>query len=677
MRTLTGLLTILVILLTAAAQAAAQPIILGLPNKEADTRRAEFLNYDRFRKALLQNDIKADLLKEPISLNEAREFHVIFYPTHEEMSIRNLDDPQVQATIAAERRALEEFVREGGGLVILLVGVRYPGDIIEEYYNMLFAGFGLRIMHEGIWDSQTTFTAPHTPSYGAQEYFMVTNFLEHEITRGIERLALPKYRYSTIPGVEAVEYDENWTAVVSGNDTARSYFVHPQTNLMDDEQPGTYESAPPIMAVRQFGQGRIVAYNVPPIYTYLNLDNPLWPHTTERAGNPATGEASHGQKLLENAFRWAAAPAQEVAALGTRTIPERVERVVFPERMEVAPPPGAPDALTPLPAREHYRGIKGARTAYSDGEGTVEEWAAAARAAGLDFIVFGEDLTRLTPEKWEALVEDCRRISAEGDIYLCPGYEFSDIHGTPRAIWGERVIYPDADMFGPDGKQVFKYGDLAVRCNFAPNMVLDYSKLPGDWSNQWWYYRVPVFVYDEDRLVAENLDAYLFGIDNLNLLGVSCWTRIRSPRSVAAAAARGMLSIHPMSTPREDINTRCSRQSHPRFISQGGPDGPRIDIFSCSNRQSDANVYDTAGTQRARLFFRVTAPAGLRDIRIHNGTRGLARRFDPAGATEFAQEFELPHDRQYELVLEAEDTEGRRAIWSQLRMFSYKQGFFR
>ena len=59
---------------------------------------------------------------------------------------------------------------------------------------------------------------------------------------------------------------------------------------------------------------------MPPIYSTLNYNHPLWPQIAEKNGDVAKGEPSFGGKLLFNALRWAGEPSQKIAGFGGRDI---------------------------------------------------------------------------------------------------------------------------------------------------------------------------------------------------------------------------------------------------------------------------------------------------------------------------------------------------------------------
>ena len=665
------------LLLISSLTAFSAPLLVGFSSPERDARRAEFLNYNPLRQDLFRQGLSADLLADPLVPAELKQFDTLILETKEEMGNIDLKDPAQAKALLAERTALRDYVAAGGGLVILATGVRYPGDRTEQYYNELFADFGLKYLHEGNFDPATKFTAPGTPTYGPQEYFWVTNFAPHPVTAGVTRLALPHYAYGKLPGSESLGFDPNWTTVASGSPTAASFKVDPTSNEMLDGQVGTYPSAPPIVAVRSFGQGRIVAWSLHPLFATYNFGNPLWPGTAETTGDVVGKMPSQGHTLLLNALRWTAAPAAALPGFGGRVIPEKVERVQFPATIPCYPNPFAPPAGAPLPPPlAMNRGIIGAHTSYSDGTGTVAQYADAAKAAGLAFLVFCDNLEALSPEKLAALKADCLAASAATGVYCQPGVEYSDVNGCRWAIYGDEVVFPDAKLWTGDHTRILAVGGYVAVCHYVAKMLLTYNQLPGDPQNLWWYYRLPLWVYDNGQLVADNLDQYLLASEDLDELPVACFDRIRSPQAVAAAAGRCTLNLLADRPPHAFLNMHCAEWGESSFVSQGGAAGPQVSMFFVAG--TDGNLYQTAGVQRFHGYFRVySTTAGIQEVRVHDGVRGLYRRYLAGGVKDFSQEFEVPLNRQHYLVLEVIDTAGRRAVWTEIRLFSYKQGIFR
>jgi hypothetical protein len=655
----------------AAATKGKEPVFLAFPEHLAGQRQADYLSYDRYRQALLHEGIDASLYQLPLEVARLNHFNVLVYGGWDEDSAINRVDAETRKRAAAERAVLEAYVKDGGGLVLLPAVRRYPGQAIDEYYNLVFEGFGVKVLREGLWDSDHQFVAEETLAFPAMPYFMTAQVRPHPVTAAVTRLALPQRQYQNgPPGVAALCYDANWTVVVSGEETARSYQTGADARL-DLKRPGTCSSSPPIAAVRTFGKGRVFCYPLHLAYISLNFDNPSWPQTVETRGDVAARRPSDSHRLVVNAVKWVGEPSRQLAGFGK---PERT--AARPIRWPESAPFHRLDLGVYRP-RAPDRGILGVHTALSDGRGTVADYARAGLKAGLRFLVFAEAVEHLTPEKWQTLVRECRNVSQNGEIYLVPGYEYTDANGARWAIWGEQVVYPRPHMWTKDGKRILRDGDLVQASNFAARMLLTYDKLPGDPGNLWWYYQVPLWVYDEDRLQADNTRQYLLAWDNLYAVSAACFTRIRSPEAVAAAARRCTLNVDRTrhASARAAVNTSLAKWDSWTYASQGGDEGPTLAWIE--SFRPGGNLYRTRGVQRWRGAFVARSDVGLREVRLHDGTSGPVRRYLCRGARDFRRVVELALDRQHPLVLEAIDVEGRRAVHSAVRLYDYEQGLYR
>ena len=127
-----------------------------------------------------------------------------------------------------------------------------------------------------------------------------------------------------------------------------------------------------------------------------------------------------------------------------------------------------------------YRGLIGARTRYSTGQGTVEEYAAAAKEAGLDFVVFLEEFGKkggLTEKKYRKLEADCKRLS-DDKLFLLPGFSFRNNIGNHMFAYGLDITWPTNTQFvGANGDELRhqcfdKEGNLAYNDEDAKNWLL-------------------------------------------------------------------------------------------------------------------------------------------------------------------------------------------------------------
>ena len=683
------------------ALALAKPPVVGFLQVDADKYYAEERDtYPYAVRVLAKNDFAFGMAEwhrffgeqagEAGTLDLLRRFNVMVIDTPFDSSIMDLG-PARQRSAAAARKALEQYLNEGGSALLLLQAVRYPGDKDQDYANLVLQGLGVEMLHEGVFDQKRQFKAPIATIFQPEGFFRTENVAKgHPVTEGVSRLCLPQHHNGSTPGVVALKLSPEWQVLVRGQESAQSYVVT-REHVTDYTQVGTYKSAPPIVAVRAFGKGRLMAYSVPARSVHANYGVPGWNMVVETAGSAAEDLPSDGGRLTLNGLQWLAETSRDNPALGTfETKP--VERVRFPKSVEWDSKEFPAPAVSPRVrgAGGAVRGILGAKTALSDGAGSVADYAAAARAAGLAFIVFNESLEALTAAELERLKAECKAASTD-DFYACPGVEFSDDLANRWAIWGERVVYPQAEFkraYGEtnaerpallqwDGKVMHNPGQYWEYCAYAPNMLLTYRNLREKGAhpaNMWWFYRVPPYVYEHGKLVEDQFPEWLYALRDIRHLNPASYTRVFAPAEVAAAAGVCATGGRDLPSLRDWLNTRCGNFTHPAYPYVTG--GPAVEQWAAINHQHDL-PFEVRGKQRARLRFQVSAPDGIREVKVHNCDYGVLRRFLANGKTVFAQEFEGAHDRDHTLTLEVTDTKGRKAISDKAILFCYKTSLLR
>ena len=249
-------------------------------------------------------------------------------------------------------------------------------------------------------------------------------------------------------------------------------------------------------------------------------------------------------KMQMNAYKWLAEPSHGRKDFGTYAM-ERYRPIQFPATNDL-------DHAAVMSGKfaanvsSGIRGIFGAHSAYSDGSGTVADYVKVAKAAGLSFLVFNDPLEKLTEEKLNRLKADCIEVSKRGDFYACPGVEFTDGIGNRWAAWSPKVNWPETSFReGPttylqwDRQRAHHWGKYIASCQYARSALLDYKQLRANGShpeNLWAFFDYLPFVYDKDRLIADNTSEYLFGLRDLRWASVAAFTRVRSPADVAAVA---------------------------------------------------------------------------------------------------------------------------------------------
>lgn len=647
----------------------------------------DFLRYDRMIPVYREHHLEPALMQtEPfVHGNRSEEeiyqllkpFHVIALFNTYENSLKLT--PELKALAPKVSAALLRYVRAGGGLLILPQGLRYPADDDIKYWNLIFAPLGVEILNEGVFDPARSFPGRDIEP---DTYWYTENMQPHPITKDVQRLVLPLHPAGDWAGVSAIRYSPQWNVIVSGEQDAKSFDCG-SDNMINLQKPGSYSSAPPIVAYRTVDQGRMACFPLANIHAGLNYNSPIWDNTVETRGNNAAGLPSFTLRLLLNAYGWLSEPALSNPELGGHVNPP-YQAIQYNASVEWD------SRQLNDQSEKGSRGIFGAVSSYAGGKGSVAEYVQAARTAGLQFIVFADPLEKLTPESLGNLKADCAQASADGSFYACPGVEFSDGLNNRWVAWGEKVVYPDKMFNGQygskevydqwDGQKVNHFGQYEMMCQYGQVALLDYKQLREHGAhaeNLWWFFHYFPLVYRHGKLAADNYPDFLHGMNDLRWAGLASFTGIDSPDEVASAAQLCFTEYKNLDTARKLLNKRGAplwgaSEGHP-FVSQG----PAINQWESPNSQMDHHWQKTRGAQRARVKFTVSSPNGIADIVIHDGDRGIYRRFAGNGEKKVSREFEAVHDKQHYLALEVTDTKGNRALSWMMEIFCYKQGLIR
>ena len=683
------LLTALLILCGMAFSVSAQ-IKFAITRTDGDQRRMEFEKYERLSEFYRQKGIVPTLIEYTTFISmkkgslaqlkkDLNKYHVIQLLVDDE-GVFNLT-PEKAAYAKEAGKVLADYVKKGGSLIIHPRNVRYPGNDDEKYWNILFEPLGFRIESEGIADLENYIDHEYKTGF-KKKFFHTKNIRKHDLTKGVRGLWFPFETFSVFPATPYITFqDPAWEVLIRGEKTTRSFKVDKKTNSLDLNTPGSCSKEPPLCAIRSFGKGRIAMVMSDRIWSGQNYGVPSWSHIVETKG---IGD-KHGDlmQLLLNLISWCAETAQKNPELGTYQ-PTTYKPIEFPEKVQWD------DHKFQADTNNLVRGIIGAHSNFTDGKSTVKEYADAAKAAGLSFIVFTDPLEKSSPEKINALKEACKAVSND-DFYACPGVEFTDGSDIRWIFYGEKIVFPETKPFYKngfkhvcwDGKIVKTWGRYATHCSHPPSAIINYNDLNKHGvvpENLWWFFNLIPYAYDHGKLIADNTKQWSFALKDLRRVIPISFTRITSADEVKQAADTAVTAVTKDGI-RKLLNTRCSwyhgSKPYMPHVSYGKGTPVQIRNFALINDQKDPRTLQTKGTQRARGKFSVFSPNGLKEVRLYDAMRGLIGRFDAKGAKELVREMEFVHDRQYFLWLEADDLKGAKAISNYLLLFDYKQGLFR
>jgi len=513
------------------------------------------------------------------------------------------------------------------------------------------------------------------------------------VTKGVKNLWWPygEYYHGSLTG--PIHVSDDWTVIVKGSTTSHSEPVATDDHFINTRQhpdPFVREGGvpePDLMAIRSYKNGRILLCAQSPGFSMGQ--GTQWLFGRRSLSKGLNRIPSDYERLLHNAFRWLAEPAMKTDAVGGfRASSERFDSPnKNPEaRKDLDGPLWTEKALDPnLPPKTDpvFRGLIGAQTSATGGEGTVAEYAAAAREAGLDFVVFLEQFNALTPEKLRELGEQCMEHS-DGTLLLLPGYSIDSNIGNHMFFTGHDLPWPAYPglLTGPDNKLLNlqpqdengKYIHLSLLTGwilsehdrYGKNMVGFYNfdsptgmQLPDIKDAA----AAGVRFYRDGELVEDLTEEYLttvLGTCPPSPLSINI---VRSPEALIREAGSGNALTFAQGKSLETlVRDTMHWNGQSDALNMFSSDGPVIRSWPAWH---GANVYGSepfvADRELMVSDLYVTSDVGLKEIRIMNG-HNLVRRYLPDGAKEFREILHLPGVVQTVLVLIAEDVNGGKAV---------------
>ena len=599
---------------------------------------------------------------------------IVFGDQFYSLSQPSADTGKIPPRLLAQIPLLLRFVKEGGGIFFSGPGEADFGESVKTM-NHVMKAFDAAAVQEVIKDNATLLRPPNCGEF--KEWCWTDKIVKHPLTEGVGGLWYPAVHAGDGGmGILPIRVGPDWQVLVRGMPTAAGYGIDPDdpagTKLV--KTPGKVKSSPVMIAVRQYGKGRMVFW-------------PMWSSFGVFAGSyyadgllldgELGGRKSDGKTLIKNLLRWLAEPSQ-----GSKTVG------LFDPASHKPPPMPATDVASELkrwstPGRRdyprQYKGLVGAHSTLSDGRDPPEKMIAAARKAGYDFIAFTEDLTRMTEGKWKRLVRICDKAGTTGGFRAYPGLDFLDDAGNRSVTFGHRW-WPAKDSFSKTH---------SGRLKWLYDASYQVSNLPGTWPPRviirsktnnkppalqaLWSFFSP-YCYEGGKLVDDSFHQWRKTIGrhvffmNTGLMAVHT---VRSARQIAASTSDGLYQTIVRADNLAQVLSRIvgcvgPMGYFPTYISTG----PRIVDFRLKALSGGEGVdLEIENNNRMVLHVLVEADDDLKEISIYDGEH-LVRRFRP-DARKF-ERFLTFHPSAYRAFsMTVVDEAGRRAqsntAWMQIQ----------
>jgi hypothetical protein len=626
---------------------------------------------------------------EDVAWKRIQQYNVlVIYITPDTYAVTMLGQKSSPDKARAFAELIDRYVAAGGGVLLMPT----EGNMLKQAVADLTGRWGARIPVETIEErnKEDLSSLAHSPQ--STPLAFTDQVLPSPVSSGVKQIWYPMALAYNAQHTGPLDLDKEWQVVVKGSKTTSTKRVDLTKSTMPVLE-GAFSrpqevAEPAFFAIREHKGGRIALVNQWRQYSVGSGTKYIFDRQVLSKG--AAGRPSDFGRLLENTYRWLAEPSLKRGTPGGYVTP--ADRLRTPNddpkvKLQYAdrfwPYNAATLGTADAPqGSKIFRGLIGAKTSYSSGKAGVEEYAKAAVSAGLDFLVFADDFALLDPAKFQKLKDDCLKFSSD-KIKLLPGFSIRNNVGNWMFFFGpdppwvpdycltkdKKSLYIQEE----DGKGGFTgfltpFLDWVLNAYHVEKGQVGYYNFSGSPKGMRLhdlrlYGMAAIRYYKAGRLIEDNTEDYLTTaqatippspVSFNEVTGPDELIRaVRSGEALTFAQARSLEGVF-----RESLYWPHQYMSPNVFVS----DGPQILAWPNCHRVSTLGGEDfVTGVAVMPSPLCVVSAKGLKELRIYNGQH-LFRRFLPGGAKEFRQTLVLDGSVQKDLVLVAEDVEGKKAV---------------
>lgn len=321
---------------------------------------------------------------------------------------------------------IKNYVNNGGGLLINMGYVGYGDEQkVVDNINSFLKDFGAQLDWRKVTDGSHKEIYDYSAKYA---YYSTTNIKKTDLTSNVSKIWYPggKDTY-TVTTYAMKALDDSWTTDVQTESTAT-----PNDG-----------AAPILMAHRTYGKGRIVILTMDPRFGVASGSH-------EAYGNYILGDNAGDKQLYRNIYDWLGEPsmeqgnvfkkaseAPEITTVSARKPAENVADSELDSKLT--------DPSNGMVNMNQYKGLIGIQSNLSGGTSSVEDLCSAAVNKGYQYLVFAEDYTKMTEDKYNDLVSRCDAINAKNSGFSAiPGLSLpsADKDEEPRYYGkGKRIVF--------------------------------------------------------------------------------------------------------------------------------------------------------------------------------------------------------------------------------------------
>lgn len=449
---------------------------------------------------------RRDILK-PLSLDMLKQFQVVFVGEGVPVGSTLSSHVAKAKTLEENYRTIEKYVDAGGGFLYTPDVGGYGGAM---KCSEIMKRYEAKILPLQIRDDKHRYVPQPAPKRDAG-YSWTDKISKHPATTGVKTIfyPTPQHRWDDFYSTPAMELNSDWTQLVSTMEsgTASWSSTYTEWTVIKDE-PQT------IAAVRDYEKGRVGLLNVYSFYTFWH---PYWEpkdhgkygraQIVERTTGDIDGifiekgdgtRKSQGRELLAGILRWLGENATKVGMGGYTE--EAFAKLPVPAAKK------APAWLSKWNKQQkhiNYKVLVGARSEYSNGSGSLADFAKSAKEAGLAMLCMAEPMEHFDLSKWREYYDACQALS-DDTFQLIPGLDMQDAYGA-RYILLNSPVQPQPHMLSKDGKVLEKVEQLCINMPGGitiAHRVTSASAIPHQLTKH--FQGISLYTYNGDNQLVDN-----------------------------------------------------------------------------------------------------------------------------------------------------------------------------
>ncbi|HEY3418253.1 MAG TPA: hypothetical protein VGM23_15355, partial [Armatimonadota bacterium] len=549
-----------------------------------------------------------------------------------------------QPQIEALGQRLGAYVEGGGTLWIFGRSSHHMGspDALNAM-NVVLKPWDAQVLHEMARDPRNERLQAR---YMRFRYLYTNSITRDPLTEGTRSLWLPNHIMVGI--TSPLQIGPEWKALIRAPKGSISRPVVSDNGYPFEKEGELGTSKDSVLAaVRTLGKGKILLAGWGSTIPFFGYKHVAWEDIMPTEGFDK--KRSDGLTFFLHSLDVLAAGAQNVGGYdGGPVARQDPQPSVIKDWSTVKPG---------IPPQPLFRGIIGVSTALSDGTGSVDDYAKVAREMGANYVVFTEDLQKISEEGFKTLVAQCKAATTP-DFAAIPGLKYKEANDNCKMIFGpdcwprkSKLHLPDKTIYDP----VFLWFESGVPLHLYYNINKNHYPAYAYRG----YNALAILTFDEGKQIDEALSAYLDNNHHGDLLTPLVVNLTHSPEALRQVKFWYYAPANKLADWVKDAT-----REYPRYGGWGQgfiSSGPRILQWEAVNsHRFSAGRFYVPGTERWRLALKAQSDVPLKTVEILENQQ-VIRTYRPQGNT-FTLSLDEVHDRQKVLVARVTDAQGHWAL---------------